>query len=88
MSTDKYIFPQVVAPWMDAAKPTPEQVSTLIHDWANYGIRADILLREQAARIIELEAQLAALTHAIVERDLIIGQYIAEVQPPLAGEET
>ena len=35
----------------------------------------------------ELEAQLAALTQVIVERDLIIGQYIAEVQPPRAGEE-
>ena len=39
-----------------------------------------------ARRIDELEAQLAALTHAIVERDLIIGQYIAEVDPPIAGE--
>ena len=35
-----------------------------------------------------LKAQLAALTQVIVERDLIIGQYIAEVQPPLAGEAT
>ena len=38
--------------------------------------------------ITDLEAQLAALTHAIVERDLIIGQYIAEVYPPTAGEAT
>mgnify|MGYP000423211372 CR=1 FL=1 len=59
MSIDKYTFPQVVAPWMDAAKPTPEQVSKLIHDWATYGIRADMLLRTQAAKIEALTQELA-----------------------------
>ena len=70
---------------MTTTKDMIEQISFLTERHNDTGDSRYMAVIE---RLRELEAQLAALTHAIVERDLIIGQYIAEVYPPTAGEAT
>lgn len=61
---------------------TAERLIEMVKTQSSVIGRYEVLVDKLNNNINQLEVQLAVLTQAVVERDLIIGQYIAEVQQP------